>query len=47
MIKDLFKTLHSSEQETGTSEITREETTYMMFLDLIYECEGNTVQITM
>ena len=34
----MLKTIYS---ERGTSERVKEETTFMLFLDLLHECEGN------
>ena len=39
MIRDLFKKIHFS--ETGATERIKEEATYMLFLDLLHECEGS------
>ena len=38
MIKNLFDTVHFS--DAGVTERAKEEATYMIFLDLLYECEG-------
>ena len=37
-IRDMFKTIHFS--DPGTTLRTKEEATYMNFLDLLNECEG-------
>ena len=37
-IKELLKTVNFS--EPGTTERIKEEATYMMFLELLYKCEG-------
>ena len=37
-IKALFEIIHFS--EVGTTERAREEATYMLFLDLLHESEG-------
>ena len=37
-MRDILKTIHFS--EPGTTQTTREEATYMYFLDLLHECEG-------
>lgn len=39
-IRDLFVTIHYS--DAGVTERVKEEATYMLFLDLLYECEGMT-----
>ena len=40
-IKNLFATKHSS--DTRTVEQEKEEATYMLFLDLLYEAEGTVL----
>ena len=42
MITRMLKTIYS---ERGTSERVKEETTFMLFLDLLHECEGNFIII--
>ena len=37
-IQDLFKTVHFSEK--GTNARIREESTFMLFIDLLNSCEG-------
>ena len=37
-IKTLLQTIHFS--EAGSTERAREEASYMLFLDLLHECEG-------
>lgn len=39
MIRNLFKKINFS--ETGATERIKEEATYMLFLDLLHECEGS------
>ena len=39
-LQGLFKVKHFS--ATGTSEREREEKTYMLFIDLLHECEGES-----
>lgn len=38
-IKQLLAQVHYS--EAGSSERVKEEATYMLFLDFLYDCEGN------
>ena len=40
MIKDLLQTVHYS--EPGSSQRIREEATYMLFLDFVYDLEGKS-----
>lgn len=40
MITRKLRTIYS---ERGTSERVKEETTFMLFLDLLHECEGNFI----
>lgn len=42
MITRMFKKIYS---ERGTSERVKEETTFMLFLDLLHECEGMHINI--
>lgn len=38
-IKNILEEVHYS--PSGSSERVREEATYMLFLDLLYDCEGD------